>query len=1219
MSDPSPPPPAADRFAVRRPLLLPLCGTLLCLLITFFLATRWLNETLETHLLRQDTQGVSRQLQQVMEEQVQFFKHQMVWMAQSDTLRRPFLAGDREALLRESRPLLEALQGSQITHLSFYRPDRVALLRVHNPELHGDLANSPTLLQAEQTGAFASGMEIGSVGTLTLRAILPWWQGSTLIGYLEMGKEIEHFTANLQAPFGRTFYTFLQREYVDALQWRDASRPFGIVLDWDSFADLVFIGPRETRYPDGLRAYLASNRWRNEDPLETLSPAMGTEHNRFFSLPMRDTQGRVVCRIVGMTEFALYQTWMRRHALLLAGVAAGLTLLLGLLFSRLLARMNQQIQVTSRALLDSSERLSSSQLLLHNTLESLGDGILVINKSRSIRYANNRFAALWDIPEEKMHGSTLSPLLAYLRERLTDPGPFLTQVLDLSATETVYHSTLHCRDGRVFEYHSFPMPCAKQPCDRVWVFHDMTRRATLEQREEHLLQSRIAISALLETGMASLSLEDQLHAALEIILAVPWLSLEDKGAIFLMEEDGEQLVMATHRGLPAELLASCAQLPVGHCLCGRAAQRREIIFADHVDENHEVCFPEMPDHGHYCVPILFRERLMGVLNLYLPAGHARKPEEESFLTTITYTLASLIERRAAEQNLLAEREFSTSLLATSPVLVVVMDPEGRAILFNQTCQRLTGYQESEVVGRSVIELLVPPAEQEALRPIWHQLVHEQTPNQQENHWQTKSGEQVLIAWSNSVIKHSDGSLRSIMATGMDITEQRRTANLLQHVAGHDALTGLPNRALFLVRLSEYLAMAARAGDEVVLMLLNLDRFKPVNDTLGHKAGDELLKEATRRILSCVRKYDLVARLGGDEFAIILPQLIHVHYMEFIARRILRELALPFHLEAGQATLSGSMGITLFPRDAQEMEVLLKNADAALYHAKNAGRNTFCFFTEEMQSVAMSRLRMEEGLRAALHNQEFVLHYQPKLDLASRQIVGMEALVRWQRPTGEGFEWVAPDAFIPLAEETGLIVPLGAWVIQAACQQNKAWQAAGLPPLRVAVNLSANQFRNPDALVETVQRALQESQLEPEFLELEITESMVMDDTAKSVQTMKIFQEMHIKLAVDDFGTGYSSLGSLKTFPIYALKIDRTFIRDPFDVQSDEAAIVQAIISLAKKLRLHVVAEGVETAEQLAFLREQGCDEIQGYYFSRPLSAEAFAAFVKQYGAGGIFT
>ncbi|MEO5340577.1 MAG: EAL domain-containing protein [Magnetococcus sp. MYC-9] len=1214
MSTPSPPRPRNDGFAIRRPLLLPLVGILLCLLGASVLSTIWLIHKVEIHLLQRETQALSRQLQQAMTDQAISFKQLMLPIAGSERMRQLFLAKDRAGLLQAGQPILDALRENGTTHFYFHRPDRTNFLRVHKPDLHDDPIDRVTLRQAEQSGGFAFGAEMGAVGTLTLRAVLPWREGNRLIGYLELGKEIEHFVVGLQSAFGQALYTFLHRHALDAQNVRRIDRPLGIIVDWESFAELVFIGPRGTRYPEGLRDYIAGKRWHNETPEATLSLGSDTGGAHFFALPIHDIQGKTVGRVIGSVGFAQYDALLKRYSLVVWGVISGAFLLLSLLLNRLLARQEAHIQQQSLALQRSSEQLTDSQLLLNNTLESLEDGILVLN-GQAVRFANSRFATLWHLPEELRGTTDFSPVLACMQQQLLEPAPFLAHLQESPDNGQTPQGRVRGRDEWVLEYHSFPVPCRQEPCDRVWVFHDISRHAAMERQEAHALQSRIAISALLETGLAPLTLEEQLQTALEIILAVPWLSLEYKGSIFLLEEAGEQLVMAVQRGLAETLLHRCAQVAVGYCLCGRAAQRREVVFAAHVDEEHETRFPAIQPHGHYCVPILLRERLLGVLNLYVPDGYRRNPEEEAFLTTVSYTLANLIERRAAEQHLLEERQFSASLLATAPALVVVLDLEGRILLFNHACQTLTGYLESEMIGRSLIDLLVPAAERPALQPVWENLLAAQTPSHHENHWQAKNGELFLIAWSNNVIRHSDGSLRSIIATGVDITAQRQTEEMLQHVAGHDVLTGLPNRALFQARLSEHLSMASRTDGEVALMFLDLDRFKQVNDTMGHKMGDQLLKEATQRILSCVRSYDLVARLGGDEFTILLPQMTHIHYVEFIARRILEELARPFQLPGGEAHISGSIGITLFPRDAQEMESLLKNADTAMYSAKTSGRNAFCFFTADMQAAAMERLHLEEGLRAALHNQEFALYYQPKLALADRQISGMEALLRWQRPGEAGVTLVSPAEFIPLAEETGLIVPLGAWVLATACRQNQAWQAQGLPPMRVAVNLSATQFRRPEVLLEAVTVALRESGLDPAWLELEITESMVMEDEAQAVQTMRRLQEMGIAISMDDFGTGYSSLGSLRKFPIHALKIDRSFIRNLSHASSDEAALVQAILSMAKTLRLRVIAEGVETQEQWRLLQEQGCDEIQGYCFSHPLTVEASAEFLRRFREG----
>jgi diguanylate cyclase (GGDEF)-like protein len=420
-------------------------------------------------------------------------------------------------------------------------------------------------------------------------------------------------------------------------------------------------------------------------------------------------------------------------------------------------------------------------------------------------------------------------------------------------------------------------------------------------------------------------------------------------------------------------------------------------------------------------------------------------------------------------------------------------------------------------------------------------------------------------------------------------------------AKFDPLTHLPNRLLFQDRLHQAITLAIRNRSDVVLMSIDLDRFKLVNDTLGHDAGDQMLQEAGQRISSCLRTSDTVARLSGDEFAVILQQLTSPFYVELVARKILEQLATPFRLAGEEISLSGSMGIATFPHDAADAEGLLKNADSAMLQSKKEGRSIFRFFTQQMQDQALLRMQREKELRLAMEREEFSIHYQPKVSCQTGRIIGMEALVRWCKP-GQGM--VSPGEFIPLAEETGLIVPLGAWILRSACRQNKRWIAEGYAPVRVAVNLSARQFQQGDELIDMVASVLAETGLAPEWLELEITESMVMDNVDQAVATMQQLQAMGVHISLDDFGTGYSSLGALKRFPLHALKIDRSFVRDlPLD--AEDVAIVTATISMAHKMNLAVVAEGVESEAQLLFLRDNECDEIQGFYFSRPVPVEQF--------------
>ena len=428
---------------------------------------------------------------------------------------------------------------------------------------------------------------------------------------------------------------------------------------------------------------------------------------------------------------------------------------------------------------------------------------------------------------------------------------------------------------------------------------------------------------------------------------------------------------------------------------------------------------------------------------------------------------------------------------------------------------------------------------------------------------------------------------------------------LEHVATHDSLTGLPNRVLLADRLEQAIAQADRSKGSFALLMVDLDRFKSINDSLGHQAGDELLKEVATRLRSTLRKVDTLARIGGDEFVIILGGISGPQNAESVISNILDCVGRPMNLASIEVQTSPSIGVSIYPHDGTDPATLLKHADAAMYHAKKMGRNTFQFFAPEMNAFTRERLELECSLRSALCRGEFVLNYQPKVDIRSAQIVSVEALIRWNHPK-RGL--VPPLDFIPLAEETGLILPIGDWVLHEACRQAHAWHASGLPHLRIAVNLSAKQFR-PKTLVASVRKALLDSQLKPRFLELELTETAVMQDAESSIAILHELSELGVRISIDDFGTGYSSLSYLRRFPLDKVKIDRSFVGQITRSPSD-AAIVRAIVSLAHSLELCVIAEGVETAEQLAFLSEIGCDQYQGYYCSPALSASSLEAKVR---------
>lgn len=441
-------------------------------------------------------------------------------------------------------------------------------------------------------------------------------------------------------------------------------------------------------------------------------------------------------------------------------------------------------------------------------------------------------------------------------------------------------------------------------------------------------------------------------------------------------------------------------------------------------------------------------------------------------------------------------------------------------------------------------------------------------------------------------------LRWVVERAHLLASLERVSEQRLHAAYHDPLTDLPNRSFFHQHLRTLLAQARRSTRSIAILFLDLDRFKPINDTFGHTTGDLLLQSVARRIENSIRKGDVAARKGGDEFTIILDGIHRPQNAAKVARKILDEIAKPFVIDGHRVAVTASIGIAIYPADGDEVDSLVKHADIAMYRAKDRGGNSYQFFQAGMNESALERLELEQSLRLALEREEFVLHYQPQFEVATGRVCGTEALVRWQHPD---LGMIGPDQFIPVAEETGLIDLLGDWVLNTACAQNRTWQERGLPAIPVAVNWSARQF-NEKSLLEKVGRALRRSGLDAAYLDLELTESTVMQDVDAASDVLHHLRELGVSVSIDDFGTGHSSLGYLKRFPISRLKIDKTFISTLLEDPRD-AAITEAIIAMAHRLDMKAVAEGVETAGQLEFLRQPGCDEVQGYFLSRPLPPE----------------
>lgn len=989
----------------------------------------------------------------------------------------------------------------------------------------------------------------------------------------------------------------------------------------------------------------------------------------------------------------------------------------------------------------------------------------------------------------------------------------------------------------------------------VVVARDITRRKQNEARIRLDREQQRVLKDILEIGIGDGALVERLGKCLSHLLTVSWLTLLPKGGIFDLPSDGKGLRLLASINLPGELLERCARVPLGTCLCGRAAESGTTQFAHCVDHRHDIRFPSMAEHGHYNLPLRSGKDIVGVLVLYLPHHHPRIKEEQDFLEAVADALASLLRRdrvetalaesrnqliqaqsqahlgfwrqdlrtgetywadeiyrifaipnceRASQATLrgivhredlpdldrtmrnavetgdhyrvsyrivrqdgdirhiechgrveqddagqalriagtiqdvtelrMAEARFRESeahirlLLDSTAEAIFGVDLDNRCTFVNRACIDLLGYSRAEeLLGQPIHDLihhhypdgrpypqedcLALPAQMDGKRmhvddevfwrkdgscfpaEYWSHPIHRdgvlagsvvtflditqrrdseeslrlaakvfestqegvmitdasqrilsvnrafstitgyeeadilgQTPKllssgrhdaafyrqlwdsiEETGSWQGeiwnrgKTGE-IYPEWLTiSTVQDKFGRVSNYVAVFADISQLKHSEAQLEHLAHHDPLTDLPNRVLFHTRLGHATQVARRAARRLALLFLDLDGFKNINDSLGHPAGDELLQALARRLAEHLRAVDTLARLGGDEFVILLEDVHESKEAAIVAQNILSLLTQPFRLRSGHDVfISASIGISLFPDDANDTTQLLRNADAALYQAKAQGRNTYRFYTEALTRSANERLRMESNLRRALEQGDFVLHYQPQITLREGRLIGAEALVRWRAEDGE---LISPSQIIPVAEETGLIRPLGDWVLRTACAQFRAWIAAGYRPLKLSVNLSSRQFEQRD-LATDIARILVDTGFPAELLELEITESTIMAQGEQAMVTLDLLKRLGLSLSIDDFGTGYSSLAYLKRFSVDTLKIDQSFIRD-IPRNANDKEIVATIIAMARNLRLQVLAEGVESEDQLDFLRMHGCDAFQGFLHSPPLPAEEF--------------
>jgi diguanylate cyclase (GGDEF)-like protein/PAS domain S-box-containing protein len=572
-------------------------------------------------------------------------------------------------------------------------------------------------------------------------------------------------------------------------------------------------------------------------------------------------------------------------------------------------------------------------------------------------------------------------------------------------------------------------------------------------------------------------------------------------------------------------------------------------------------------------------------------------------------LGSVIERAANSEALFEQKERAQITLNSIGDAVISTDASDHVTYLNAVAEGLTGWAIDEACGRTLEEVLriVDATTREAVQNPLSRAIRENktvalAPN---SILVRRDGTEAAIEDSTAPIHDRRGEVTGAVMVFHDVSVARAMTLKMSYLAQHDSLTDLPNRVLLYDRLREAIALSSRYGRKLAVLFLDLDRFKHINDSLGHIVGDRLLQSVGHRLFTCVRSSDTVSRLGGDEFVALLWEVKHAQDAAITAEKILTALREPHQIDGHELHVTGSIGIVTYPDDGTDAETLMKKADFAMYHAKDVGRDNYQFFKPAMNIRAMERQALEDGLHHAIERGELSLHYQSKIDLATGVIVGVEALIRWRHPE-RGL--VSPGEFIAIAEACGLIVPIGRWVLREACRQGRAWQLAGLPPTGIAVNISAVELR-ASGFVAGVRTILQETSLNPRCLELELTETALIEDSRSVAVVLKELKNIGVLLALDDFGTGYSSLSYLKRFPIDALKIDQSFVRD-LTTDEDDAGIVTAVIGLGRSLRMRVVAEGVETREQLAILQEYDCPQGQGYYFSRPMSAVEFGRLLE---------
>jgi diguanylate cyclase (GGDEF)-like protein/PAS domain S-box-containing protein len=880
---------------------------------------------------------------------------------------------------------------------------------------------------------------------------------------------------------------------------------------------------------------------------------------------------------VAMPEQALMQSWQQqnRNITVVAVGLAVLTLLAGAASWRYVSgiqRAQDEVAQSNERLRTSNAQLAHTLSLVEASIEATADALVVVDQDQHITRFNSAFLRMAGLQPSDLHANDVASFRRRFYPLLTNAEQVLANSVQAVANphgET--QDLIHFKDGRVYARHSFPQRLNDQTIGRVWTYHDITDH----KRAEEALQAERAVATAA-------------HASLAATLG----ALPD----LLFEVDEEGRYLACHARRPELLAAPPEQLlqtRVDDVLPPEAARQVHAALAEALENGHSygrlLTLP-LDDGDHWFeLSVALKPRTAD------PTG---AQDEGASLHRFVVISRDVTERKQAEEEL----RLAALVYQTSSEGMAVMNAQGEIITINPAFTRITGHTLDEVKGRNISLLNSGRQGPEFYDELWRTL-------DQKGRWQgelwnrRKDGTLYAEALSINTICNADGSPHQRVALFSDVTQRKTHEELIWNQANYDSLTGLPNRRMFREHLDQSLTTARDTEQRLALLFLDLDRFKEINDTHGHDAGDQLLQTAAQRLRSCVRESDMVARLGGDEFTLVITHWHDEHRVEELAHTLIKRLAEPFHIGKETEYLSASVGITLFPQDGTDTETLLKHADQAMYAAKRLGRNRWERFTPAMQEAAIMRSRIARDLRTALADGQFWLAYQPIVNLRTGHIHKAEALIRWQHPIHGP---ISPTTFIPIAEEAGTIQDIGRWVFETAAQQVKAWQTSLHPDFQISVNKSPIQFREIAQRGEQWAQRLERLELTPRSIVLEITEGLLMDASDATREHLHQLHTAGVQIALDDFGTGYSSLSYLHEFELDFLKIDQSFVRHLHSASKD-LALCKATIVMAHELGMKVVAEGIETEEQRQLLLHAGCDHGQGYLFARPLPAAEFQA------------